>query len=265
MKTQESCLTEAMENKIHRAVTDGHGFFWRRFGGAPNFLGQRILEIGSGHGALSVEMALQGANRVVGVDIRKQFAAAATSYVDKRQPDIANRLEFTVRPLSELPSASFDLIISKDSFEHIIDVPAILRDISRVLTPDGRVFVGFSPFYYSPYGDHDRRLTAFRNLGLLGKMLAAIPWGHLVLEPWIIRNQNRIQDFDVRSMQDLNLNKLSIGDFRTLIQSTRLKADYFAVNQGKSYIGAVLSKFRSIPGLEKYVTYNLYCILRRIE
>jgi SAM-dependent methyltransferase/DNA-directed RNA polymerase subunit RPC12/RpoP len=38
-------------------------------------------------------------------------------------------------------SQSFDLIICNHSLEHILDVPATLGEIRRVLTPDGRLFV----------------------------------------------------------------------------------------------------------------------------
>ena len=64
----------------------------------------------------------------------------------------------------------FDVVVSRDTFEHIHDLPEVLRHLARLLRPEGRVYVGFGPLYRSPFGDH----------GLLGLRL---PWLHLLVAP----------------------------------------------------------------------------------
>ena len=47
--------------------------FWERLGGKPNFEGKKVLDFGCGHGALSIEIAQSGADKVLGVDIEKKL------------------------------------------------------------------------------------------------------------------------------------------------------------------------------------------------
>lgn len=255
--------TDSVESAIEAMVASGFSGFWNRFGRPPDFAGKNVLEIGCGLGALSIEMAKAGASRVVGIDVRAQDIDAARNYVKDRLPEIHARCEFTTSPVSELEPESYDLVVSKDAFEHIIDAQGMLREIARVLDPDGSAYIGFSPLYHSPFGDHDRRLTAFRSLGPPGRLIAAIPWGHLFLEPWIIRRHRKIQQHDVRSMHDLNLNMMSIDDFRRFIAAAGLTPRSFGANRGESKLGRLLSPFRNVRWLEKYVTYNVYCELAK--
>lgn len=38
-----------------------------------NFINQKILDLGCGHGALSIDIAIRGANKVVGIDLNKRL------------------------------------------------------------------------------------------------------------------------------------------------------------------------------------------------
>ena len=165
---------------------------------------------------------------------------------------LSNPVDALLGSLDEIEITNFDLVVSKDSFEHIIEVPKMLDSIRSHVSDGGRVYIGFSPLYHSPYGDHDRRRAAFRPWGIFGKILAAIPWGHLLLEKKILKMQSQLQKREIKSMQDINLNKMSIGEFRTHISDSDLAIDSFRVNQGDSKIGSVFAILRKIPLLEKH-------------
>jgi hypothetical protein len=139
----------------------------------------------------------------------------------------------------------------------------MLNSIRSHVSDGGRVYIGFSPLYHSPYGDHDRRRAAFRPWGVFGRVLAAIPWGHLLLEKEILKMQSQLQKREISSMQDINLNKMSIGEFRNHISDSDLAIDSFRVNQGNSKIGSLFAILRKIPFLEKLCSYNLYCVLKK--
>lgn len=225
-------------------------------------LDQRILELGCGRGALSIDMGLHGARQVLGIDIREADISAAREFVSAHYPQLTERVHFSARPLDEFKSDTFDLIVSKDAFEHILDVQGVLVNCRRLLSESGRIYIGFSPLYHSPYGDHDRRRTAFRDWGYAGRLLAALPWGHLLFERTIISRQARIQNRDIRSMHDLNLNKMSIRQFHERIAATGFTPEYFAVNQGGHRVARLLELPRRLPWLENICTYNAYCILK---
>jgi SAM-dependent methyltransferase len=59
------------------------------------------------------------------------------------------------------PHASFDLVISTDVIEHIVDDEAALREMRRVLAPSGRVFLT-TPAYSWAYSRHDQFLHHVR-------------------------------------------------------------------------------------------------------
>jgi SAM-dependent methyltransferase len=91
----------------------------------------RVLEIGSGRGAL-LRQLLQEGHKIEGVEI------------NQAQIDESRRL-FGSLPITKvdgprLPFAdgSFDVVLSFDVFEHIRDSDAHLREVSRVLAPKGR-------------------------------------------------------------------------------------------------------------------------------
>ncbi len=195
------------------------------------------------------------------MDILSEDIAFARRFAMERDPRLAQRLTFTDQPLTALGDRRFDYIVSKDSFEHIIDVDGMLRVIRERLAPGGKVYIGFSPLYHSPYGDHDRRRTGFARYGAAGKLLAALPWGHIFLEPWILRRHSAMRGEPVTSMHQLNLNKMKVGEFRSRIRTANLEMESFLVNQGDNRVGRLLSAVRSFPGLETYCTYNVYCIL----
>ncbi len=70
---------------------------------------------------------------------------------------------------------TFDLVTSVAAFEHFLDVPSVVTEISRVLRRGGLVWVGVHLFT-SPSGGHNLRLTEIP----LRRIPAAVdPWDHL--------------------------------------------------------------------------------------
>ena len=61
------CLEDAAAY-FDEQMAESNPEFWSRCGGRPDLRGLRVLEVGCGHGALSVDMARGGAD-VLGVDL----------------------------------------------------------------------------------------------------------------------------------------------------------------------------------------------------
>ncbi len=237
--------------------------FWERLGEKPDFSGARVLEIGSGWGSLAIEAALAGASRVVGLDLKPDLVAFAADHVREAFPELEGKVHFFCLELKEVAEGDFDLALAKDTFEHVLDLEGLLRDLAQRLRPGGRVYAGFGPLYWSPYGDHDRRRVAFRHLGLVGRALAAIPWGHLFFERAIVRAHNRARGGSAASMRDLGLNRMPFREYRAIFLRSGFEIVKLLTNRGlrgPARIFRLLSRFRPF---EDYATVNVYCVLEK--
>ncbi len=236
--------------------------FWERLGGRPSFEGRSVLDVGSGWGRMATDLGYAGAKRVLGLDIKQELVDFSNANVRLHHPRLAGRVEFRHRDLRDLDERTrFDVIVSKDSFEHILDLEGMLEAMKRRLKPGGRIYAGWGPLYPSPYGDHDRREVAFAGLGRVGRVIAAIPWGHLPLESVVVSLHDERQGKRVSSLRDLGLNGLSISQYRRLIFGSGLVIADLRVNQSASRLSHLLSLLAKLPALEDYCVHNVYCVL----
>jgi 2-polyprenyl-3-methyl-5-hydroxy-6-metoxy-1,4-benzoquinol methylase len=102
--------------------------YWKRFGFQPDWYGKRVLDVGCGHGALSVEIAQAGAT-VLGVDLDEFRIDFANRNLNGRFPELMERVRFRAVNALTLPvDEPFDVIVSKDTFEHVADVTSLVKD-----------------------------------------------------------------------------------------------------------------------------------------
>lgn len=73
-----------------------------------------------------------------------------------------------------LPDGSVDLVVSHEVFEHISDVPAVLKELGRVLSPDGRIYIYIHNFTSLSGGHH----IAWKHPDTRPSRKVA-PWDHL--------------------------------------------------------------------------------------
>jgi len=240
--------------------------FWQRMGGQPRFAGARVLDVGCGLGSLCVSMALAGARKVVGLDTETKLIEFANHYARSHYPQVAEALEFRDLDLQDYHGEAFDIIVSKDSFEHIMDLEGMLDEMKQHLAPGGRIYAGFGPLYNSPFGHHGRILTCLP--------WRQFPWGHLLeSEERIVARMNRrraaggkifcYHDGPIGSIRDLGLNMNSFADYRRILAESGLRLAEFRLNQSTRLFSKISSLLRGLPGLEEYFTHNIYCILEK--
>ena len=92
-----------------------------------------VLDLGCGRGLLSKTMIAAGAKSVVGVDISVPYLSTLCG-IEKFQPMCANAENL---PFNE----QFDIVVSTDVLEHVLNVGACLLSINRALRPQGRVCI----------------------------------------------------------------------------------------------------------------------------
>lgn len=227
---------------------DNNMEWFQRMGGALDFVGKRVLEIGCGHGALSVFAAEHGAAQVVGLDLDESRIDFARRYTASKYPHLAEILHFEMTDAASFNDGSFDMIISKDTFEHIEDVEEIMGHFRRLLCSGGTLAIGFSPLYYSPYGDH-------------GRFRLGVPWLHAILpESLLVLWISRLEKRKIKNALDLGLNKLMPYQFRQLMKNYHWASLAIEYNRGNKRLFWLFNKLRCLPLLERYFTVSIYVL-----
>jgi SAM-dependent methyltransferase len=226
--------------------------WWARMGQEISLKGQRVLDFGCGHGALSLSAAERGASAVVGVDLDERRIAFARHYIPIHYPEYAAVVRFEARDVAELgEAAAFDVILSKDAFEHVENLPATIQTMHQLLKPGGRLLVGFSPLFHSPFGDH-------------GRLAPRLPWLPALLpERLVLHLASKRHGTPIRSMADVGLNKLTPAQFRASFPPQQWKVERILYNRSNRSLMPVLNVLRHVPGLERWFTVGIYAIVVR--
>lgn len=125
-------LAPPLLRPLHRVVADDVAAL------APG----AVLDVGTGPGALAVEIAKRCAScSVIGVDLAPEMLATARDRA--REAGVDGRTDFVVADAAALPlgDAAVDVAVSTLSLHHWRDVPAVLRELHRVVRPGGRVLI----------------------------------------------------------------------------------------------------------------------------
>ena len=120
-----------------------------------NIRGKRVLDIAAGLGESAVYFALQGAN-VTAVDISPEMITHVNKLAHLHGVDVAT----SVCPIEtlNLPDEQFDYCYAANVLHHVVDKKSALREISRVLKPNGVVFP-WDPLAYNPIINIYRRIA----------------------------------------------------------------------------------------------------------
>ncbi|HET9950635.1 MAG TPA: class I SAM-dependent methyltransferase [Candidatus Eisenbacteria bacterium] len=227
----------------------------------------RVLDLGCGLGGKSVYFAERGAGYLLGLDLLASNARAAREFAVERG---AGNVEFAAADAARLPvrSASFDLVITTDTFEHFQRPEAALAEMARVLRPGGRLVAIFGPFG-SPLGSHlydtifvpwcqmlfsrDTLAEAIREIARR-RSLGLDPEGSAEAAR---RAEERIAYFDHE------LNRMTLRRFRRVVRanpSLRL----LAWNLSTPPKLRLLTPLLMVPGLYELVTGLLVMVAERV-
>ena len=170
--------------------------------------GKHVVDFGCGSGGEVVEMARRGAHRVTGIDIQEPALDRARRAA--REGGVADRCHF-----AHQTDQRADIVVSLDGFEHFADPTAVLRTMSEILRPGGRVLVAFGPTWLHPLGGH---------------LFSVFPWAHLIFtEPALIRWRSRFKHDGATRFGEVEggLNQMTIRRFRRLVADSPLRFESF--------------------------------------
>jgi len=115
--------------------------------------GNCVLDFGCGRGALAIALAHRGVS-VVGVDFSQDAIHFALEYLKRFPEEIASRVQFQRRDMSELNfEAKFDAIVLNQVFEHLHDweLKTLLAKFKQALKPNGTLVISTPNLDYIRY------------------------------------------------------------------------------------------------------------------
>ena len=190
----DSCSGSAYIGKSKLAILLGPDFL-------QTIRGKRVIDFGCGEGAEAIEMALNGAGKVVGIDIRENLLDIARQ--NARAAGVENICSFDLS--TQEPA---DVIVSLDSFEHFAEPAQVLSVMASLLKPHGEVIASFGPTWYHPLGGH---------------LFSVFPWAHLMFsEKALIRWRADFKTDGATRFGEVagGLNQMTIRRFERLIANS---------------------------------------------
>ena len=116
---------------------------------------KKVLVIGSGWGTEVAWLIGKNAKDIVGIDPAPRSDIPLKQYLEKH--GLAGTFEIikgTTEDILKSKEHYFDLIVSHNVFEHIMDLKTVFEHIPKLLSKKGRVAIFTDPLFYSSYGSH---------------------------------------------------------------------------------------------------------------
>lgn len=200
---EKHCNGSAYTNRDKLTVLLGQNFW--------NYIQDKVvIDFGCGEGSEAIAMALHGARRVIGIDIRDNLLARAA--LRAQQMGATDRCVFT-RETNE----KADVVVSIDSFEHFADPALMLSTMGKLLRADGKILVSFGPTWFHPYGGH---------------LFSVFPWAHLLFtERSLIRWRSDIRSDGAKRFSEVEggLNQMTIHRFISIVEKSAFKFESLEV------------------------------------
>lgn len=157
----------------------------------------------------------------------------------------------------------FDLIVLKDTIEHIPEQDKVMKQLMVYLKPEGRLFFAFPP-WRMPFGGHQQTATT-----KLGKL----PWMHLLPRGMYERWLRKIGEPEptIQSLLEIYDTRISIARFERIT-----KAAGYTIQHRRMYLINPIYRYKfgrsprvqfsilaAIPWFRDFVSTTVYYVLRR--
>ena len=154
----------------HDSVLRSHR--WRTVANSAAYLvphlqpGRDLLDVGCGPGTITLDLASRVApGSVLGVDPSEAVVAEARALADSAGPGGADvRFDTGSVYALDLADESFDIVHAHQVLQHLTDPVGALREMRRVLRPDGVLAVRDSDYGTFVWGPDDPLLERWREL-----------------------------------------------------------------------------------------------------
>jgi SAM-dependent methyltransferase len=224
--------------------------------------GTRVLEIGCGEGGVLRSFLNRGCI-VTGIDLsQSRLDIAAKLFEEEIKTGKAIFIFGDIYDVGTTLKEKYDLIVLKDTIEHIFNQENLMRFLKSILKDNGKVFLGFPP-WQMPFGGHQQVSEK--------KIFNMLPYIHLLpnrLYKFILKSLGNKDNF-IKELMEIKETKLSIEGFEKIIKSAGYKIDkvkFFLINPiyEMKFNLEPREQFKvisRIPYLRNFVTTTCYYLL----
>jgi 2-polyprenyl-3-methyl-5-hydroxy-6-metoxy-1,4-benzoquinol methylase len=200
-----------------------------------------LLDAGCGDGRFLAAIARmpQPPRRLVGSDISARILETAQATVERE----GATLDVAQANLERLPfeDGSFEVVISTQVIEHLLDVPAGIRELARVLAPGGRLML-------STDNSHNRvsqvlnapRTAVVRGLRLTGRR-AVVTFPHGSFTQWDVGAQLEAAGLSVEHVETFRFHLDGVSSPRVQ-RALNVVEDYFPAHGWGDIVAFVARK-----------------------
>jgi SAM-dependent methyltransferase len=229
--------------------------------------GMEVLEIGCGEGGVLkafVDAGMTG----TGVDLHTFKFNLALDYLDEYvhagRISLINN-DIYAPDLYEQFSEKFDLIILKDTLEHIFDQEKLIGYLKGFLKKTGMIFFAFPP-WCMPYGGHQQMCS--------NKILSSLPYYHLLpsfLYAALLKAFKEDKDL-IRELMNVKETQISLQRYYRILKDKGFKTVrqqlYFInpnyeikFNMKPRNLSRIIA---SIPYLRDFITTTIYSLAKPV-
>jgi SAM-dependent methyltransferase len=198
-----------------------------------------------------------GARRVLGADV--QGVDEEQQRLEREYPELLDVVEFRqIAERADFGEEKYDLVLSKNTFEHVADPDAYVRTMRSAVAPEGKIVIGFSPLWKSPWGGHIGFMTQ-------------LPGAHLLFPEEVIMAERRRfrPDEHATRFEDIlgGLNRMTLARFEHVMVASGLKARFLEVNAGSQarsrlrvWALRAMKLLGRVPGLREYFAFSVHSV-----
>lgn len=179
--------------------------------------GQNVLEIGCGEGGVLKAFAGYGCD-CTGMDLSESKVEAGNKIFSEDED--GNRVKlFSADIYDQLTmdkfKGQFDLIVLKDTIEHIPEQEKVMKQLSIYLNENGKLFFAFPP-WRMPFGGHQQTSTT---------KLGQAPWMHLLPRAAYKAYLKRVGEPQptIDSLLEIHDTQISINRFERIAKAANFK------------------------------------------
>ncbi|MCK9203426.1 MAG: class I SAM-dependent methyltransferase [Bacteroidales bacterium] len=220
-----------------------------------------IAEIGCGEGG-NLKPFLDIGCKVVGVDIAENKISNAKKFFgnhsQKRNLTLIAEDIYKIKPGEQF---MFDLIIMRDTIEHIHDQDTFFEHIKKFIKPSGKLFLAFPP-WRMPFGGHQQMCE--------NPFLRKLPYFHLLpdtLYTGILKlfGENKAK---INGLLEVKETRISLIKFKNILTKRNFKIDseaFYMINP--NYEIKFKLKTRKLPGMlnipfiKDFFITTYYCLI----
>jgi len=226
----------------------------------------KVMEIGCGEGGNLLCFAELGC-QCVGVDMDvPKIEAGIQFFAETPYKEQVKLIADNIYNRESEYRAAFDVIILKDTIEHIHDQQKLISFMRLMLKPNGVIFFAFPP-WYMPFGGHQQMMEK--------KKAGLIPYTHLLpgfLYPSFLKLMGEPNE-KIEAFMEIKETGISIERFEGCLENAGLKIDlkklYFINPNYQWKFGfkprLVNSMLGKIPFLRNFYTTTAYFMVSSID